>query len=173
MGTETNSGADAPTDGNNGGTTSTANDEFKPITTQADLDALIAARLVRERSKYGDYDDLKAKAARFDEIEQANKSELEKANDRAAKAEADLAALPAKSAEVLRTALVSLGVVSKEDEVLLTASEPDALLAQVKRLSERAGDAKKQGNRVPSEGTNPAAKPDTDRAFARELFGGG
>ena len=47
--------------------------------TQSQLDAIVADRLKREREKYPDYDDLKAKAARLDELEAANKSELEKA----------------------------------------------------------------------------------------------
>ena len=172
MGTS-ETGAPASQDGNNGGSTSTANDEFKPITSQADLDALIAARLERERGKYADYKDLKAKASRLDEIEAANKSELEKANDRATRAEQEAASLPAKVAEALRTHLVGLGVVAKEDEVLLTAADPDSLLAQVKRLSERASDRKKQSNHVSKEGTNTTAAPSEERALVRELFGPG
>lgn len=173
MGTEASTDASASTDGNTGGQTSTATDEFKPITSQADLDALISSRLDRERGKYADYKDLKAKASRLDEIEAANKSELEKANDRVAAAETEVAALPAKQAETLRTALVSLGVVAKEDEVLLTASTPDDLLAQVQRLSERSSTAKKQGNRVPKEGNPSQSGTDEMREFTRNLFGKG
>lgn len=47
--------------------------------TQADIDKAIEARLARERAKFKDYDDIKAKAARLDELEQANASDLEKA----------------------------------------------------------------------------------------------
>lgn len=47
--------------------------------TQADLDAKITERLNRERAKFADYGDLQAKAARLEEIETANASELEKA----------------------------------------------------------------------------------------------
>lgn len=47
--------------------------------TQAEMDAIIGERLARERSKYADYDEVKAKAAKFDEAEEANKSELQKA----------------------------------------------------------------------------------------------
>jgi hypothetical protein len=47
--------------------------------TQADIDKAVEARLARERSKFKDYDDIKAKAARLDELEQANASDLEKA----------------------------------------------------------------------------------------------
>ena len=44
--------------------------------TQAELDAVVKDRLKREREKYSDYEDLKAKAAKFDEAEEANKTEL-------------------------------------------------------------------------------------------------
>lgn len=37
--------------------------EFKPINTQEELDAVLRARLERERSKFADYDELKAKNA--------------------------------------------------------------------------------------------------------------
>lgn len=65
--------------------------EFAPITTQADLDRIIGDRLARERSKYGDYDELKAKAAQFDDLEEAKKTELEKVQAKLAKAEAKVA----------------------------------------------------------------------------------
>lgn len=50
--------------------------------TQAEVDELIKARLWRETSKYSDYDELKAKAAKFDEQEDANKTELQKAQEK-------------------------------------------------------------------------------------------
>lgn len=55
--------------------------------TQADLDRIVSERVARERSKYGDYEALKTKAGKFDEIEEANKSELERANAKAEAAE--------------------------------------------------------------------------------------
>lgn len=68
---------------------------FDPITSQEDFEARLKDRLDRERSKFADYDDLQAKAEKFDEIEAANKSELEKAEERAANAEARAAELEA------------------------------------------------------------------------------
>jgi hypothetical protein len=46
---------------------------------QADVDRIVADRLGRERGKFADYDDLKAKAGEFDKLQQANASDLEKA----------------------------------------------------------------------------------------------
>ena len=45
--------------------------------TQAEVDAIIKKRLARAE-KPSDYDELKAKAAKLDELEEANKSELQK-----------------------------------------------------------------------------------------------
>lgn len=52
--------------------------DFEPITSQEDFDKRIESRLAREQKKYADYQDLKAKAAKLDELEtktaEANKS---------------------------------------------------------------------------------------------------
>lgn len=47
--------------------------------TQSEMDAILGDRLKRERAKYADYGELKAKAEKYDAAEEANKSELEKA----------------------------------------------------------------------------------------------
>jgi len=60
---------------------------FDPITSQEDFDKRISARLSRERAKFADYDALKDKAEQLDRIEAANKTELQKAVERAEAAE--------------------------------------------------------------------------------------
>ena len=57
--------------------------EFKPPATQADLDRIIAERLNRECAKYADYQDLRKKAEQFDQLQESQKTELEKAIGRA------------------------------------------------------------------------------------------
>lgn len=51
--------------------------------TQAELNAIIQKRIGEVTAKYENYEDLKAKAQKFDEIEEQGKSELQKANERA------------------------------------------------------------------------------------------
>lgn len=51
--------------------------------TQTELDDIIKSRLAKERAKYGDYETLQQKALKFDEMEEANKSELQKATEKA------------------------------------------------------------------------------------------
>lgn len=147
-------------------------DGFKPITSQDEFNAAVAERVARERGKFKDYSDLKAKAAKLDEIEQANKSEMEKAIDRVTKAEAQVSEIPSQVAAQLRAHLISLHKIEKDDaELFLTASEPDLLLKQVNRLMSRDGG--KRGNYVPREGTNNNKnQPNDEREAARELFGG-
>lgn len=59
--------------------------DFEPITSQEEFEKRLSGRLAREAKKYADYDDLKAKAARFDELEtaqvEANKTWEQKYRD--------------------------------------------------------------------------------------------
>lgn len=114
-------------------------------------------------------------AKRLREIEEAGKSEAQKAADRVAQAEAEMASVPAKVAEGLRDSLVELGLVTEEDKVLLSASDPETLLAQVKRLGMRGVESKKNGNRAPLQGrtTNQTGKDEPLREFTRTLFKAG
>lgn len=61
--------------------------------TQEEVDKLVEDRIWRERDKFKDYDVLKEKAAKFDEIEEAGKTELQKANEKNAALEAELTSL--------------------------------------------------------------------------------
>lgn len=63
--------------------------DFDPITSQDQLDSIISKRVERERAKFSDYDDYKAKAEQLLQIEDANKSELEKAQETASVLQAE------------------------------------------------------------------------------------
>lgn len=65
--------------------------DFEPITSQEALDRIIGQRVDRERKKFTGFDELKAKAAEFDKFQEASKSELQKAQERAAVLEQELA----------------------------------------------------------------------------------
>ena len=68
--------------------------------TQDEVNAIVGKRLAEEKGKFADYEDLKAKAAKYDEAEEASKSELQKATERANTLEAELNGL--KKAEEVR-----------------------------------------------------------------------
>lgn len=83
----TDSGQQLEIENDTSATTSSAGDDFKPITSQKELDQALKGRLDRERSKFKDYNDLKAKATKFDQVTAAQKSEVQLAIERAEAAE--------------------------------------------------------------------------------------
>jgi len=92
--------------------------------TQAELDAIVADRLARERAKYPDYESIKAKAAKYDAAEEAGKSELQKANERAAALKTELESL--KKANQLRELRASVAKEKGVPEALLTGETEEA-----------------------------------------------
>lgn len=80
---------------------------------QAQINAIVADRLARQKAQFGDYDELKNKAAKLDEIEQNAKTELERERDartKAEKAAAEVAATASKrlAAAELKAALTGI-----------------------------------------------------------------
>ena len=70
---------------------------------QEEVNRIVAERVQRERAKYTDYDALKEKAAKFDEMQEASKTELQKATEKAEKLEAELKSLKkAKEVDSIR-----------------------------------------------------------------------
>lgn len=130
-----------------GSSTPGAGDQFKTITSQDELNRIVTARVDRERSKFADYDDLKAKAAKLDEIEEANKSEIQKASDRAAAAE-DRATKAESAALRLRIA-AKHGISDEDADLFLTGTDEASLTKQAERLAGRAADQAKKGTQVP------------------------
>lgn len=75
--------------------------------TQSEMEAIIGERLKRERAKYADYDELKGKAAKFDEAEEASKSELQKAVEERDRFKAELDKLTAERERAEKVAKVA------------------------------------------------------------------
>lgn len=73
------------------------NPEQTKTFTQAEIDAIVQARIARERDKYKDYEDLKAKAEAYEEEkrqrEEAEMTEVEKARKEAERLKAELESL--------------------------------------------------------------------------------
>ena len=113
---------------------STAETESKPerTFTQAEVDKIVEGRLYKERQRYSDYDDLKAKATKYDEAEEASKTELQKAQDKIADYEK-------RNNDLVKTHELSeiRARVSKETGVpteLLTADTEEACVNQAKAI---------------------------------------
>jgi hypothetical protein len=101
--------------------------------------------------------DLKARAAKLDEIEEAQKSEAEKAADRLAKAEQRAAEAEAKA---LRREIALEHSLSKDDADLLDSLTDEAAMRRLaERLAAANADKRKNGNHVPSEGGKGGEPP--------------
>jgi hypothetical protein len=135
----------------------------KPETfTQADVDRIVADRLKREReatkTKYADYDDLKAKA-----------EGAKTAEERMAELEKEIATT---KHEALKRRVQAAHKISDEDaDLFLTGTDEESLTAQAKRLAAREDERKQKNNVSPREGNNPKASGDDPmREFAKGLF---
>lgn len=127
--------------------------------TQGDVDKLIADRINRERKKFADYGDLQKKAKRLSEIEDAQRSEVEKLNDQLTDAQVELQAF--KVAETRRKAASDAGL-DPELAEYITAADPDEALAQAKRLAERLKPPEPKTADF-RQGSRPPAKPGMTR----------
>jgi hypothetical protein len=106
--------------------------------TQAEVDRIVADRLKRERAKYADYDDLKAKAAAADAAADESKTDVEKLAEQLKElqdkhASAELRAL---RSEVARTKGIPVELLSAttKDEL---SEQADALLAYAQSVTEK------------------------------------
>ena len=153
----------------------------EPITTQEQLDKVLKDRLARERAKYGDYDDLKAKAARLDTIE----AEKQTADEKTAKDIRDLQEQLSKTQrESARRQIAADHKLTDPDDIaaVINSTDDDVAAKLAKRLADLAEaqatreteGKKKSANRVPKEGTKTAEpKDDEMREVVRNLFGAG
>lgn len=126
----------------NQGTTQTAEAKQPARTfTQAEVDAMIGERLSRERAKYADYDQLKVKADQFTAQEEAAKSDLQKALDKAAKLQSELDGL--KKSNAARDARDKVSAETGIPASLLTGETEEACKAQADAILKWRGDRPK------------------------------
>ena len=132
--------------------------------TQAELDAIVSDRLKRDRAKYADYDDLKAKAEKYDELDEANKSELQKAVERGNALQTELDAL--KSANAIRDIRSQVAEETGVPVSLLTADTEEGCKAQAQAILEYAKPNSYPAVRDGGEVTRNIGKPTTRQQFA-------
>lgn len=136
--------------------------------TQGEVDAIVAKRIARVKSQPpADYDELKAKAAKYDEAEEAAKSDLQKATEAAEgwKAKYDELKAANDRAEAVRAAAKEHGV----DADMLARMSGD-VEENAKFLAERAEAVRKypevhDGGEVRA----PAGKKSTAAQFAESI----
>ena len=100
--------------------------------TQDEVNAIVGKRLAEEKSKFADYEEIKAKAAKFDEAEEANKSELQKAMERANNLEAELNGL--KKSEEIRQTRERIATETGIPANLLTGDTEESCKAQAEAI---------------------------------------
>jgi hypothetical protein len=107
---------------------------WTPPASPEELNRIIADRVSREKAKYADYNDLKTKASRFDELAESQKSETQKAIERAEAAERDLAS--SRSEQSRLTVIAKHGIPEEYQELVFGNSpeEIEARAAKVKSL---------------------------------------
>src|SRR5690606_19117969 len=127
--------------------TEETNEQFEPIVSQEALDKIIQARIARERAKFADYDELKAKAEKLAEFEESQKTEAQKAQERLEAAEKRAAELELKAA---RAEVAAAKGVPAE---LLTGSTQEELEASADALIAFRGEVKQPALQpIPGEG---------------------
>ena len=131
--------------------------------TQDEVNSIVGKRLAEEKGKYADYEDLKAKAAKYDEAEEANKSELQKVTERASALEEELKSL--KQAEEIRGIRESVAKETGIPAHLLTGATEEECKAQAAAIAEYAKPtpypAVKDGGEISN-----VNKPSTRQQFA-------
>lgn len=150
-----------------------ASDAFTPVTTQEEFDRRLGERLSRERARYADYDDLKAKAAKFDEADAATKSELQKLQDAVGERDTKLAELPKTiRAQAIRFASLATqkGFIDPEDALLgidADLADDDAVKAALDDLATRKPHLvrKEPAKKLP---TRPKPEPGADGATSAD-----
>lgn len=141
----------------------TQNAETEPKTfTQDDVNRIVAKRV----EKYSDYAELKEKAAKYDEQVEANKTDLQKATERADSLQAELDAI--KSAEQIRTMREEVATATGVPANLLTASTQEECEAQAQALLAWSQQREPNGYPVIPDGGDPIgeAKKTTREKFA-------
>jgi hypothetical protein len=110
-----------------------AKDDGKTLT-QAEVDKIVADRVARERKKFADYDDLKKKAVKLQQIEDGQKTEAQKLNDQLAAQAVELQAL---RVEKIRRSAASAAGLDPELAEFITAADEEEATEQAKKLAEK------------------------------------
>jgi len=117
------------------GANETQGTEVKTIS-QDELNKIVQGRVAKEKAKYEGFEELKEKAAKFDEQAEAFNTELQKATEKAEKLEAELKSL--KKAEAVNAIRTKVAEETKVPASLLTGNTEEECKAQAKAILEFA-----------------------------------
>ena len=100
--------------------------------TQDELNAIVSDRVKREREKHADYATLKEKADKFDQMEEASKSEIQRMTETNARLQKELDDI--KLAEAIREIRAKVAKETGIPENLLTGSTEEDCKAQAEAI---------------------------------------
>lgn len=132
--------------------------------TQADVDRIVSERLSRERARYADYDDLKAKASEYDKAAEAQKTEqqrlaeqLQAAQSEAERYRTESLRLKVATDKGVPAALIPRLQGASEEELAADADELLKVLPQQQAAPPAAGRpvAELRSGALPPEETGP------------------
>lgn len=143
--------------------------QFDAITSQEDLDRIVQDRIARERKKFADYEEAKAAQKKLAELEEANKSELEKAVARAEAAEAKLVESEKRS---IRSAVLAKHAIPEDFQDLVVGDTEEALSSSAERIAALIKGKQFEGLVDRKQGATPNQPADSgERETVRALFG--
>lgn len=140
--------------------------------TQEEMDSIIEGRLAREHEKYADYDSLKEKAGKYDEMQEQSKSELQKANEKnqALQKELDQLKKDGTVRQVKEKVAKDTGVPAE----LLTGEDEETCKKQAEAILKFAKPKSYPGTKGNRRNiTEYHEKDDAMREFAHQIFGKG
>lgn len=137
-------------------------DDFKPITSQADLDKIIQARLAREREKYADYNDLKNKVTELTEANTAIEGERADLETKLQTIESDAA---------VKDAALKYGL-AVDDLDFIRGGSNDDVEERAKRFADRVKNTFTPPQDSSSDRTPDRAANSDAEKFIEQLFGG-
>lgn len=159
-------------DNDNNQSTAGAGETGKTFT-QAELNAIVEARLARERDKYSDYDALKEKAGKYDAAEESKKTEIQKATEKAAALQKELDEL--KSANTVKATREKVAKDTGIPIECLTGDTEEACKAQAEAILKfakpKSYPATKPNTQTGAAGTG--VQDNAARELAHILFGKG
>ncbi|MFT8639028.1 hypothetical protein [Bifidobacterium sp.] len=126
--------------------------------TSKDFSRALAKRAAEIEAKYADYEDLKAKAAQFDELEQAKKSDLERMQEQLAATAAERDALKREQERETLVRQVAQDSGLSMEQVRLLNGDGDELKANAETMKKLLGTSGRGVPRAPK--TDVPAKDD-------------
>lgn len=149
--------------------------DFKAIESQEEFDAAVKDRLRREREKvredYADYDDIKAKAAKYNDAQKAEMTDLQQAQAKIAEMEA--AAVKRDEADKLREARAKVAKATGVPADLIGGADEESMTAFAEKVATYAKQAKPPAPKDPNPGKFAQGGNGNSelRGFTRALLG--